>query len=92
MKGDHAEKRRASLWGMPPNVAVAGIVSFFMDVSSEMVYAVTPLFLEALGVSKAAIGALEGTAEATAALALLMLALEPSVRQRQAGQKTRASS
>jgi len=69
MKEEAAGKAdRPVFRGMPHNIVVAGIVSFFMDVSSEMVYVVTPLFLEALGVSKTLIGTIEGVAEATAAL------------------------
>ncbi len=44
-------------------------VSFFTDVSSEMIYPLLPLFLSTvLGASASAIGAIEGTAESTAAL------------------------
>lgn len=54
---------------IPRNVWVAGWVSFFMDVSSEMVYPLVPLFLSStLGVSKSVIGLIEGIAEATASL------------------------
>lgn len=63
---------KPALWGMPRNIIVTGIVSFLMDVSSEMVYVVTPLFLEALGVSKKLIGTIEGAAEATAAIFKLL--------------------
>ena len=53
----------------PRNVWVAGWVSFFMDVSSEMVYPLVPLFLSStLGVSKSAVGLIEGLAEATASV------------------------
>jgi MFS family permease len=54
---------------IPRNVWVAGWVSFFMDVSSEMVYPLVPLFLSStLGASKSTIGFIEGLAEATASL------------------------
>jgi len=54
---------------LPRNVWVAGWVSFCMDVSSEMVYPLVPLFLSStLGASKSAIGLIEGLAEATASL------------------------
>lgn len=47
----------------------AGVVSFFMDVSSEMVYPLVPLFLASvLGVSSSVIGLIEGIAETTASL------------------------
>jgi MFS family permease len=51
------------------NVFFSGLVSFFMDVSSEMIYPLVPLFLaNSLGVSKSMIGLIEGIAEATASL------------------------
>jgi MFS family permease len=56
-------------WPLSRNVWVAGWVSFFMDVSSEMVYPLVPLFLSStLGVSKSVVGLIEGIAEATASL------------------------
>lgn len=55
--------------GINRNVFSAGLVSFFMDVSSEMIYPLVPLFLSnVLGVNKAMIGLIEGVAEATASL------------------------
>src|SRR5690348_7838804 len=51
------------------NVVTLGIVSLFTDASSEMIYPLLPLFLTAtLGASAAAVGAIEGAAETTAAL------------------------
>ena len=51
------------------NVFVAGLVSFFMDVSSEMIYPLVPLFLaNVFGVNKSVIGLIEGIAESTASL------------------------
>ncbi len=48
---------------------VAGLVSFFMDFSSEMIYPLVPLFLsEVLGANKSIIGLIEGIAESTASL------------------------
>jgi MFS family permease len=45
-----------------------GLVSFFMDVSSEIVHALLPLFLTTtLGVSVAMVGLIDGIAESTAA-------------------------
>lgn len=56
-------------FGFGRNVTVAGFVSFFMDVSSEMIYPLVPLFLaNTLGVSKSVIGMIEGIAESTASL------------------------
>ena len=55
--------------GLPRNVWVTGWVSFCMDVSSEMVYPLVPLFLSSvLGVNKSVIGLIEGVAEATASI------------------------
>src|SRR5471030_706753 len=51
------------------NVYVLGAVSFFTDVSSEMIYPLLPVFLTTvLGASAGFIGAIEGAAESTAAL------------------------
>ena len=56
-------------FGFGKNVFVAGLVSFFMDVSSEMTYPLVPLFLaNVLGVNKSIIGLIEGIAESTASL------------------------
>ena len=54
---------------IPRNVWIAGWVIFFMDVSSEMVYPLVPLFLtSSLGASKSIVGLIEGIAEAAASL------------------------
>lgn len=46
-----------------------GAVSFFTDVSSEMIYPLLPLFLTStLGASASVLGAIEGAAESTASL------------------------
>lgn len=56
-------------FGVRKNVFFAGLVSFFMDVSSEMIYPLMPLFLaNVLGINKSLIGLIEGLAEATASL------------------------
>lgn len=60
--------RRVLFWGITWNIVIAGIVSFFMDVSSEMAYAVGPLFLLTLGATPDVLGLIEGLAEATAAV------------------------
>lgn len=57
------------IFGFGKNVTVAGLVSFFMDVSSEMIYPLVPLFLaNVIGVNKSVIGLIEGIAESTASL------------------------
>jgi MFS family permease len=54
---------------LTPNVLRLGIVSFFADVSSEMLYPLMPLFITTvLGAPVAAVGLIEGAAEATASL------------------------
>ncbi|UZX14540.1 MFS transporter [Thermus sp. PS18] len=53
---------------LPPLVYLLGLVSFLMDVASEMVYPLLPLFLTTLGAGAGAIGLVEGVAEATASL------------------------
>ena len=52
---------------IPRGVWVLGFVSLFMDVSSEMIHALLPVFLiGTLGVSATLLGMIEGLAEATA--------------------------
>src|SRR3954463_5479143 len=51
------------------NVYALAVVSFFTDVSSEMIYPLLPVFLTTvLGASAGFIGAIEGAAETVAAL------------------------
>src|SRR3989338_1349348 len=55
--------------GVEKNIFFAGLVSFFMDFSSEMIYPLVPIFLSSvLGVNKSIIGLIEGIAESTASL------------------------
>jgi len=56
------------MWrGVPRGVVVLGLVSLCMDLSSEMIHSLLPLYLATgLGVSMFAIGMLEGAAEALA--------------------------
>ncbi|MBI9049476.1 MAG: MFS transporter [Anaerolineaceae bacterium] len=59
----------AKIKKLPRNVWAVGFTSFFMDVSSEMVINIIPLFLaNVLGVQTAIIGLIEGLAEATASI------------------------
>lgn len=54
---------------LPRNVWAVGFTSFFMDISSEMVINILPLFLaNVLGVQTSIIGLIEGVAEATASI------------------------
>ena len=51
------------------NVVALGAVSFFTDISSEMIYPLLPVFLTTtLGASAAMLGVIEGAAESTASL------------------------
>ena len=52
---------------LPPSIWVLGFVSLLMDVSSEMIHSLLPLFMvTTLGASAFMIGMIEGAAEATA--------------------------
>jgi MFS family permease len=54
---------------IPGSVWALGLVSLFMDLSSEMIHALLPLYLVGvLGVSTLTIGIIEGIAEATASI------------------------
>ena len=58
-----------SIRDLPRNLWAVSITSFFMDVSSEMVMNVLPLFLySVLGVGTAVVGLVEGIAESLASL------------------------
>lgn len=53
--------------GIPRTVWALGLVSMFMDISSEMIHALLPLFLTGtLGASVAMVGLIEGIGESTA--------------------------
>src|SRR4249919_3967629 len=49
-------------------VLLLSLVSLFTDMASEMLYPIMPLYLKEIGFSVAAIGLLEGLAEAIAGL------------------------
>jgi len=52
---------------IPASIWVLGFVSLLMDVSSEMIHSLLPLFMvNVLGVSMLAVGLIEGVAESTA--------------------------
>ena len=58
---------------LPRTVWILGIVSLLMDLSSEIYHALLPAFLTVtLGLPVAAMGALDGFAEATASMAKLV--------------------
>ncbi len=63
------EPRPSVVPGVERNVFVLGIVSFFTDISSEMIYPLVPIFLTTtLGAPLAVVGAIEGVAESTASI------------------------
>ena len=56
-------------FGISKNVFVLGLVSFFNDVASEMIYPIVPIFLTSvLGAPVAIVGLIEGIAESTASI------------------------
>ncbi|MBN3760564.1 MFS transporter [Burkholderia sp. Ac-20365] len=56
----------ATLRRIPAGIWILGFVSMFMDISSEMIHSLLPMFLAAgLGASATTIGVIEGIAEAT---------------------------
>lgn len=60
---------KQTILGLGRNVFFAGLVSLFMDISSEMVYPLVPLFLtNVLGATRTTVGIIEGLAEATASV------------------------
>jgi len=57
------------VFGLNPNVFFLGLVSFFTDVSSEIIFTIFPLFLlNVLHTPITVIGLIEGAAESTASL------------------------
>ena len=61
---------RGSFLALPPSIWALGFVSMFMDISSELIHSLLPVFMATvLGASMTTIGLIEGVAEATAAIA-----------------------
>lgn len=57
---------------LPGSIWALGLVSLFMDISSEMIHALLPVFLvSALGASAVTVGLIEGIGEATASVTKL---------------------
>lgn len=64
------------------NIVMIGLVSLFVDMSTEMVYPLVPLFLTAtLGASPAIVGIIEGIAESIASLLKVFSGYIGDVRQ-----------
>jgi MFS family permease len=60
---------KANITSLPRNVRVLSAVSFLQDAASDLIYPVLPLFItQTLGAAPAALGAIEGVAEGTAAI------------------------
>jgi MFS family permease len=61
-----AESQVSGLRAIPRGIWALGFVSLFMDLSSEMIHSLLPVFLvSALGASALSVGLIEGIAEAT---------------------------
>ena len=60
------QKRKDNSW-LNRNVVGMGVTSLLADAGYEMANAVLPSFLEVIGVSAAALGAIEGVADALSA-------------------------
>jgi MFS family permease len=66
------EPPRTGLRAMPRGVWALGFVSMFMDISSEMIHGLLPVFLiSVLGASAEMVGLIEGVGEGTASISKL---------------------
>jgi MFS family permease len=66
------EQSRSGLRAIPRSVWALGFVSLFMDISSEMIHGLLPVFLTSvLGASAEMVGLIEGIGEATASITKL---------------------
>ncbi|NUR10554.1 MAG: MFS transporter, partial [Bradyrhizobium sp.] len=64
-----AKTLNAARAGLPRGIWVLGFVSMLMDISSEMIHALLPVYLvTVLGASTLTVGFIEGIAEATASI------------------------
>src|SRR4051794_31593452 len=64
-----ASTHAASRQGIPAGVWALGFVSMLMDISSEMIHALLPVYMvTVLGTSALMVGIIEGVAEATASI------------------------
>jgi MFS family permease len=62
-------KPKYSIRDIPASIWILGFVSMLMDISSEMIHALLPIYLvTVLGASMATVGIIEGIAEATASI------------------------
>ncbi|MFA5857737.1 MAG: MFS transporter [Elusimicrobiota bacterium] len=74
MKEEHKKMRQEKkIFGFPKNIFFIGLVSFFTDVSSEMIYPLLPVFLTTvLKAPLSFVGLVEGVAESTASILKLI--------------------
>src|ERR1700710_2733212 len=69
MQNNNMNSYFARLREIPPAVWALGFVSMLMDISSEMIHALLPVYLvTVLGASMLTVGFIEGIAEATASI------------------------
>ena len=69
MTETEAEAKPSRLRQIPGGIWALGFVSLLMDVSSEMIHALLPVYLvTVLGASMTSVGAIEGIAESTASI------------------------
>ena len=67
--GTAVTKAPATYRRIPAGIWALGFVSMLMDISSEMIHALLPLYMvSVLGTSAFAVGVIEGIAEATASI------------------------
>jgi MFS family permease len=72
MNTEVTEQHRTGLRAIPRGVWALGFVSLFMDISSEMIHGLLPVFLTSvLGASAEMVGLIEGVGEATASVSKL---------------------
>lgn len=68
-KKELASENKRSKSQLPKSIWMLGLVSLFMDTSSELVHSLLPVFMASvLGASMTTIGIIEGVAEATVAI------------------------
>ena len=66
---EERDLRPGGLRVIPRSIWALGLVSMFMDMSSEMIHGLLPVFLvTVLGASTVTVGLIEGIAEATASI------------------------
>lgn len=63
------QNRKARFHALPGGIWALGFVSLFMDISSEMIHSLLPVFLvTVMGAGALSVGIIEGVAEATASI------------------------